>query len=87
MPSKENATNVINALLNYGYSILASDITKYVNAFGLDPYCGFNHKTGYFMALVYDVIEPFRVVVDSTVLQMANSNANDYGRIHKKTLF
>jgi len=86
-PTKENATNVINALLNYGYSILASDIAKYVNAFGLDPYYGFNHKTGYFMALVYDIIEPFRVVIDSTVLQMANSNANDYGRIHKKHYF
>jgi len=82
--TKENASNVINALLNYGYSVLASDIVKYVHAFGLDPYYGFSHKTGYFMALVYDLIEPFRTVVDSTVLQMANSNANDYGRIHKK---
>lgn len=82
--TKENATNVINALLNYGYSVLASDVAKYVNAFGLDPYYGFNHKMGYYMSLVYDIIEPFRVVVESTVLQMANSNANNYGRIHKK---
>ena len=82
--TKENATNVINALLNYGYSVLASDITKYVHAFGLDAYYGFNHKTGNFMALVYDLIEPFRTVVDSTVIQMANSNFYTAGRINKK---
>ena len=35
-PTKENATNVINALLNYGYAVLASEVAKYVNAFGLD---------------------------------------------------
>ena len=85
-PTK-NATNVINALLNYGYAVLASDITKYVHAFGLDPYYGFNHKMGYYMALVYDIIEPFRTVVDSTVLQMANSKAKDYGRIPKKQYY
>jgi len=82
--TREKASNVINALLNYGYSVLASDITKYVHAFGLDPYYGFNHKSGYFMALVYDLIEPFRTVVDSTVLQMANSSYYTAGRINKK---
>ena len=39
------------------------------------------------MALVYDVIEPFRVVVDSTVLQMANSDYYPEGRINKKQYF
>jgi len=85
--SKENATNVINALLNYGYSVLASDIAKYVHVFGLDPYYGFYHKTRYFMALVYDIIEPFRVLVDSTVLQMANSDYYPAGRINKKLYY
>jgi len=85
-PTK-TATNVINALLNYGYAVLASDITKYVHAFGLDPYFAFNHKMGYYMALVYDIIEPFRTVVDSTVLQMANSKAKGYGRIPKKQYY
>ncbi len=81
---KKNATNVINALLNYGYSVLASDITKYVHAFGLDPYYGFNHKMSLgYMALVYDLIEPFRVLVDSAVLEMANARDND-DRIRKR---
>ncbi len=72
--SKNNATDVINALLNYGYSILAGEISKFVCGIGLDPYFGFMHKshTG-FQPLVYDLIEPFRWLVDYTVFQIANS--------------
>ena len=71
--SKNNATNVINALLNYGYSVLAGEISKFVCGIGLDPYFGFMHKshTG-FQPLVYDLIEPFRWLVDYTVFQIAN---------------
>jgi len=71
--SKNNATDVINALLNYGYSVLAGEISKFVCGIGLDPYFGFMHKshTG-FQPLVYDLIEPFRWLVDYSVFQMAN---------------
>ena len=71
--SKNNATDVINALLNYGYSVLAGEISKFVCGIGLDPYFGFMHKshTG-FQPLVYDLIEPFRWLVEYTILQMAN---------------
>ncbi len=71
--SKNNATDVINALLNYGYSVLAGEISKFVCGIGLDPYYGFMHKshTG-FQPLVYDLIEPFRWLVDLTVYQIAN---------------
>ena len=71
--SKNNATDVINALLNYGYSVLAGEISKFVCGMGLDPYFGFMHKshTG-FQPLVYDLIEPFRWLVDYTVFQIAN---------------
>jgi CRISPR-associated protein Cas1 len=71
--SKRYASDVINALLNYGYTILAGEIAKFVNGMGLDPYYGFYHKPDTsFQALVYDMIEPFRWLVDSTVLSMAN---------------
>ncbi|TAK25701.1 MAG: CRISPR-associated endonuclease Cas1, partial [Nitrosarchaeum sp.] len=64
--SKKNATDPINALLNYGYSVLAGEICKFVCGFGLDPYYGYMHKShSGFMALVYDVIEPFRWLVES----------------------
>jgi len=71
--SKNNATDVINVLLNYGYTVLAGEISKFVNGIGLDAYFGFMHKshTG-FQPLVYDLIEPFRWLVDFSVFQMAN---------------
>ncbi len=34
--SKNNATDVINALLNYGYAVLAGEISKFINGFGLE---------------------------------------------------
>jgi CRISPR-associated protein Cas1 len=72
--SKNNATDVINALLNYGYSVLAGEMSKFINGFGLDAYCGFYHKphTG-FQPLVYDMMEPFRWLVDYTVFKIANN--------------
>jgi len=33
---KKNATDVINALLNYGYAVLAGQISGYINGIGLD---------------------------------------------------
>ncbi|MCV0399033.1 MAG: CRISPR-associated endonuclease Cas1 [Nitrosarchaeum sp.] len=82
--SKNNATDVINALLNYGYSVLAGEISKFVCGMGLDPYFGFMHKshTG-FQPLVYDIIEPFRWLVDYSVYQIAN-NGSDRQKIKLK---
>jgi len=70
---KNNATDIINALLNYGYAVLAGEISKFINGFGLDAYYGFYHKshTG-FQPLVYDIMEPFRWLVDYTVFKIAN---------------
>lgn len=39
------ATNVINALLNYGFSMLYSEIALQIHAQRLDPYYGFYHKS------------------------------------------
>ena len=36
------ASDPINGLLNYGYTVLAGEICKYVNGIGLDPYFGFS---------------------------------------------
>lgn len=73
---KNHATDVINALLNYGYAVLAGEISKFVCGFGLDPYFGFMHRshTG-FQPLVYDIIEPFRWLVDYTVWKIANHSS------------
>lgn len=58
----------INCALNYGYSILKSAIVRSLASYGLLPYLGINHKskTNNFN-LAYDLIEPFRPVVDKYV--------------------
>ena len=75
--TKNNATDVINALLNYGYTVLAGEISKFINGIGLDAYYGFYHKehTG-FQPLVYDLIEPFRWLADCAVWKLCHANAN-----------
>lgn len=85
---KYNAKDIINALLNYGYAVLAGEISKFINGIGLDAYYGFLHKThGSFQSLVYDLIEPFRWLVDYVVYKLATStstkqriNLKDYSR-------
>jgi len=80
---KDRATDVINALLNYGYSVLAGEISKFVNGIGLDAYYGFyHHNHTSFQSLVYDVIEPFRWLVECAVWKM--SEAKSRNRISKK---
>ena len=65
---KYGATDVINALLNYGYSVLAGEISKFIHGVGLDPYFGFYHKShNSFQSLVHDIMEPFRWLVESAV--------------------
>ncbi len=81
---KDEASDVINGLLNYGYAVLAGEISKFVNGIGLDAYYGFLHKShSSFQSLVYDIIEPFRWLVDYTVYRIAN-NVNTKQRIYLK---
>ena len=72
--TKRKASDVINALLNYGYAVLGGEISKFLCGIGLDPYFGFLHKqhSGY-QPLVYDMMEPFRWLVDATVCHVANT--------------
>lgn len=70
--SNRYASDVINGLLNYGYSVLASEIARFVHGLGLDPYYGFYHKAdASFQALVYDLIEPFRWLAEYAVYKVA----------------
>jgi len=80
---KDRATDVINALLNYGYAVLAGEISKFVNGVGLDAYYGFyHHNHTSFQSLVYDIIEPFRCLVECAVWKI--SDAKSRNRISKK---
>lgn len=58
--SKRRVGDVINGLLNYGYTVLAGEISKFVCGFGLDPYYGFMHKSHTsFQPLVYTLSNHF----------------------------
>ena len=64
-----NASDPVNVLLNYGYAVLESQCRKALNSVGLEPTVGFLHEarqTKY--PLVYDLQEPYRWLVDTTVI-------------------
>lgn len=66
-----NASDPINALLNYSYALLESIIRKHVNAIGLDPTIGFLHELAKSkMPLVYDIQELFRWASDLSLIQL-----------------
>lgn len=67
-------TDLLNSMLNYGYAILASEITKSILVSGLDPYCGLLHfDMDNRTSLTFDLIEPFRQqIVDKTIISLVN---------------
>jgi len=66
-----NAADEVNALLNYGYAVLESEIKKTINTAGLDSQVGFLHElTLYSTPLVYDLQELFRWLIDLSVIQL-----------------
>ena len=79
-------TDLVNSMLNYGYAILASEITKTILRNGLDPYCGFLH---YDMinrtSLTFDLIESFRQqIVDKTMISLVNRKQIKVSDIDKR---
>jgi CRISPR-associated protein Cas1 len=77
--SGRGARDPVNAMLNYGYALLQSEIWRTMHLAGLDPYCGFLHsdKKGR-ISLVFDLMEEFRQqIVDKSVLALFNRNQVD----------
>ena len=57
-----------NALLNYGYAVILSVILQRLLAVGIDPTWGIGHvQRERSVALAYDLMEPFRPLVDERV--------------------
>lgn len=66
-----NASDEINALLNYGYAILESYTRKAINSIGLDMSVGFLHETSSGKTpLVYDLQELYRWIIDYSIIQL-----------------
>jgi CRISPR-associated protein Cas1 len=71
-----NATDPVNAALNYGYGFLKVECRTAINTVGLEPAVGFLHELGHEEtreSLVYDLEETFRWLVDLTVIQAFES--------------
>jgi CRISP-associated protein Cas1 len=68
--SRQPATDSFNAMLNYAYGVLYSQVEIALILAGLDPFIGFLHTDNYNKrSLVFDMIEPFRIIAErATVL-------------------
>jgi CRISPR-associated protein Cas1 len=72
--ANRNATHPVNAMLNYAYAILESQVRMQVVATGLDPTVGILHGShGGKHGLVYDLMEPQRPLVDRKVLEFVRA--------------
>ena len=77
---QNNATDPVNAALNYGYGFLEGECRRAINAVGLEPSVGFLHETSGYQtkqSLVYDLQEPFRWIADVTVMEAFESGVLD----------
>jgi CRISPR-associated protein Cas1 len=73
---QNNASDPFNAALNYGYGFLEGECRMAINAVGLEPAVGFLHDSSDYQtkqSLAYDLQEPFRWLVDLSVIQAFES--------------
>jgi CRISPR-associated protein Cas1 len=70
-----NATHPVNAMLNYAYAVLESQVRIATVSQGLDPHVGYLHacRPGR-VALVYDLMEPLRPQIDHLILDFLRSH-------------
>lgn len=79
--------DIINGMLNYGYTILRGRVLTRVVSTGLSPTLSLFHRNrSNNGALVDDLIEPFRPAVDHAVYRLLESGAYELGRSEKAAL-
>lgn len=70
-----SATHPMNAMLNYAYGMLQSQVHVAAASAGYDPRQGImHHDRDDALPFVYDLMEPHRPGVDRTVLRFAREN-------------
>ena len=68
---RDREADGINAMLNYGYTVLRAFIARYSTAAGLHPTMGIHHRNALNgFRLADDLMEPFRPIVDFAVYEM-----------------
>ncbi|TAD85856.1 MAG: CRISPR-associated endonuclease Cas1 [Bacteroidetes bacterium] len=69
--NRQPATDMFNSMLNYAYGILYGKVEGALIKAGIDPYAGIFHRDEYNRpALVFDVIERYRLWMDYVVVQL-----------------
>jgi CRISP-associated protein Cas1 len=77
----------INAMLNYGYTVLRAVTARSIIASGLHPTIGLHHHNrGNSFALADDLMEPFRPFVDQAVLKLLSRDIVDIEPASKRAL-
>lgn len=65
--------DIVNSLLDIGYTLLFTFIDALLCSYGFDTYCGVMHRQFYMRkSLVCDIIEPFRPIIDTTIKKAIN---------------
>ena len=84
---RDQAGDGINALLNYGYTILRAIVARHLLATGLHPGLPLHHANdGNALRLVDDLMEPFRPLVDAQVRQLADLGRYEVDAANKREL-
>lgn len=84
---RDQQADGLNAMLNYGYTVLRAATARAVVAAGLHPSLGLHHShDNNAMRLVDDMMEPFRPVIDWTVWQLQNQGPCVVNADTKRTL-
>lgn len=84
---RDQGAGGVNALLNYGYTILRATTARAVIAAGLHPSIGMHHSNDANpMRLVDDLMEPFRPIVDLKVWQLVQQGKTEVSPETKKAL-
>ena len=72
-------TGLENVMLNYGYSVLRAATARAVCSAGLTPALGIHHRNRKNpFALVDDLMEPFRPLVDQTVRRLLHADGREH---------
>lgn len=72
-----HAVDPVNAVLNLGYGLLAQGMSEILLERGFEPSIGFMHYSEINLAwnrLAFDVIEPYRIIIDKEVKNMINNS-------------
>lgn len=81
---KRPATDPVNALLSFGYTLIFNEISSLLDGLGFDPYLGYFHEVEYGRAsLACDIQEEFRAAVDRFTLYLVNNRMLSEGDFYK----